>query len=137
VTAPVAALDRDESAQRIHADVALLARPPFSASASAVCRYPLPCRSSEEPWTFPGPTATVGELDLEPSIVNVIPLTVRMSLDVRAGENTLRDHAFDEAAAAAREACVRRGLEPSQCERQRFDAMQFDSEIAEALATAA
>jgi allantoate deiminase len=82
-------------------------------------------------------TVTVGELELEPGIVNVIPGMVRMSLDVRSSDDAARDATFEAALAAARDVCERRGLELSLRERQRFGAVELDAQVADALEAAA
>jgi allantoate deiminase len=84
-----------------------------------------------------GATATVGELEVEPGIVNVIPGVARLSLDVRASDDAVRDAAFEQAVHDAREACERRGLTLALRERQRFGAVRLDPGMADGLTAAA
>jgi allantoate deiminase len=46
--------------------------------------------------TIPGLRATVGQLQIEPNVANVIPATVRLSLDVRHAEDAVRQRAVRE-----------------------------------------
>ena len=55
--------------------------------------------------------ATVGRLQVQPGGVNVIPGCVELSLDVRSGDNALRDAAFAELHDALLQECNARGLE--------------------------
>ncbi len=57
-----------------------------------------------------GLTATVGRIENEPNVGNVIAGRTRVSYDVRHQDGDLRDRARDELEAAARVICERRGL---------------------------
>jgi hydantoinase/carbamoylase family amidase len=84
-----------------------------------------------------GATATVGELEVDPGVVNVIPGVARLSLDVRAADDAVRDATFERAVQDAREACVRRGLTLELRERQRFGAVRLHPSTVDALTAAA
>lgn len=49
----------------------------------------------------PDLTATVGQLDVSPNIVNVIPAEVSLSLDLRHPDDTVRDRVFEQLSARA------------------------------------
>ena len=54
---------------------------------------------------------TVGQLDLEPGGINIIPGEVRFSLDLRDIDEGVRDRVEDRIVEGAEEACRRRGVE--------------------------
>jgi len=58
-----------------------------------------------------GLVATVGKLELEPNAGNVIPGVVRMALEVRHGEDFVRNEAVKELLAQARSIAGRRNLQ--------------------------
>jgi hydantoinase/carbamoylase family amidase len=84
-----------------------------------------------------GTVGTVGELEVEPSLINVVPGAVRLSLDIRG----VRDDAFQAVAAAAwsfaEAAARRRGVAASQVVRQTLPATPMDARIVSALDAAA
>ncbi|HTC06659.1 MAG TPA: allantoate amidohydrolase [Xanthobacteraceae bacterium] len=53
---------------------------------------------------------TVGQLAVPHGLINVIPGNCELSLDVRAGDNTVRDGAIAEIVAAAQDIAARRGV---------------------------
>jgi len=81
--------------------------------------------------------ATVGELDVDPGLINVVPGAVRLSLDVRG----VRDDAFRGVAAAlesfARDAARRRGVTARYVERQAIAPTPMDAGIVAALEASA
>jgi hydantoinase/carbamoylase family amidase len=84
-----------------------------------------------------GTVGTVGELDAEPGIINVVPAAVRFSLDIRGvDEDAFRGVARDLAAYAG-EAARRRGLTAEFRERQTLPATPLDERIVSALERAA
>lgn len=60
--------------------------------------------------TIDGLVATIGRIELEPNAGNVIPGTVRLSLDVRHAQDTARHAAVDMLIVRADEIAARRGL---------------------------
>ena len=84
-----------------------------------------------------GTVGTVGELEAKPSLINVVPAQVRLSLDVRGvDEESFRGVARD-IVAFAEEAARRRGLRATYRERQTLPATPMDSRIVAALEEAA
>lgn len=84
----------------------------------------------------PDAVGTVGELDLDPGLINVIPGRARLSLDVRS---TSGAHAGVAAGAAAfaRERGAGRGQEVAYAERRSHPPTPMDAGVVEALARAA
>ncbi len=67
--------------------------------------------------------ATVGQLEVQPGAVNVIPGRVDLSLDLRAATDAERDAMWDVLRARAEEVCARRGLRLEVVEHHRAPAM--------------
>jgi hydantoinase/carbamoylase family amidase len=84
-----------------------------------------------------GAVATVGELTLEPGIINIIPGRARVSLDIRAPEQSAIDAIFERAWQRAQELAAGRGLSVRYSERQRVAPMSLDQGVIDALAQAA
>ncbi|UGS37209.1 Zn-dependent hydrolase [Capillimicrobium parvum] len=84
-----------------------------------------------------GTVATVGELDVEPGLINVIPGAVRLSLDVRGVD----DEAFAGVATAieafAQDVARRRGVTARYVVRQAVPATPMDAPIVGALEASA
>lgn len=55
--------------------------------------------------------ATVGQLECRPGAINVIPGSVRLSLDIRSGDNDRRDVALERIRQAVTDICMQRSLE--------------------------
>jgi allantoate deiminase len=84
-----------------------------------------------------GTVGTVGEIEVEPGIINAIASRVRFSLDVRGpDDDTYRGVASDIAAFAA-EAAERRGMRAEYAQRQALPATPMDARIVDALDAAA
>ena len=83
----------------------------------------------------PDVVGTVGELDLDPGLINVIPGRARLSLDVRSVSGA---HAAVAAGAAgfARERGLARGQEVSYAERRAHSPTPMDAGVVDALARA-
>lgn len=79
---------------------------------------------------------TVGQLDVEPGGVNVVPGRVVCSLDLRAETDAARDGMWDEIEAAADEICARRGLRWKFRELHRAAAVASAPELMEAFRAA-
>lgn len=84
-----------------------------------------------------GIVATVGEIEFEPGIINVVPGKARLSLDTRGVvEEGFRSVARD-IEAFAREAAERNGLQATYRQRQTLPATPLDERIVGALEAAA
>jgi allantoate deiminase/N-carbamoyl-L-amino-acid hydrolase len=66
---------------------------------------------------------TVGQLEVPGGSVNVIPGSCRLSLDIRAGDDTLRLAAVDEILAGISAICARRGIEEKLWKLLEIDAV--------------
>jgi allantoate deiminase len=87
--------------------------------------------------TDDGTVGTVGEIEVEPGIINAIAKDVRFSLDVRGvNEDAFRGVASD-IAAFADEAAARRGMTADYTPRQTLPATPMDDRIVAALSEAA
>jgi hydantoinase/carbamoylase family amidase len=84
-----------------------------------------------------GTVGTVGEIEVDPGIINAIAARVRFSLDIRGPV----DHAYRgvarEIAAFARQAAEQRGMSAEYRERQTLPATPMDAPILDALEAAA
>ena len=84
-----------------------------------------------------GTVGTIGEIEVEPSLINVIPERIRFSLDIRGvDEDAFRGVARDLGAFAAK-AARRRGMTAEYRERQTLPATPLDGRIVEELERAA
>jgi allantoate deiminase len=81
--------------------------------------------------------ATVGELTLEPGIINIIPGRARVSLDIRAPAQTAIDAIVGRVWHRAQELAASRGLTVRYGERQRVAPMPLHPGVIEALSRAA
>lgn len=83
----------------------------------------------------PDVVGTVGELDLEPGLINVIPGRARLSLDVRSTSGAHAEVA-ERAAAFARERGAARGQTVAYDERRSHPPTPMDAGVVDALARA-
>jgi hydantoinase/carbamoylase family amidase len=84
-----------------------------------------------------GTVGTVGEIELEPGIINVVPGNARLSLDTRGVvEDGFRSVARD-IETFARETAARNGLQATYRQRQTLPATRLDEQIVGALEAAA
>jgi hydantoinase/carbamoylase family amidase len=81
----------------------------------------------------PATVATVGELDVEPGLINVIPGSVRLSVDVRGVHEDVVRGVAASIEAFAQEAGRRRGVVARYCERQAIPPTAMDGRILAAL----
>ncbi len=81
--------------------------------------------------------ATVGEINVEPGISNVIPGEARMSLDVRHADNETRQMSFDGLHQAAAEIARQRGLTLRWTDARSLNTVQLDKSLTGRLAAAA
>ena len=84
-----------------------------------------------------GTVGTVGEIEVDPGIINAIASRVRFSLDVRGPDDDAYQGVARDVAAFAEEAARRRGMEASFAQRQTLPATPLDSQILAALEDAA
>ena len=84
-----------------------------------------------------GTVGTVGEIEVEPGIINAIASGVRFSLDIRGPDDDAYRGVAREIAAFAEEAARRRGMTAEWTQRQSLPATPMDARIVEALETAA
>jgi hydantoinase/carbamoylase family amidase len=84
-----------------------------------------------------GTVGTVGEIEVEPGIINAIASGVRFSLDIRGPDDDAYRGVAREIAAFAQEAARRRGMTAEWTQRQSLPATPMDARIVGALETAA
>ena len=84
-----------------------------------------------------GTVGTVGEIEVEPGIINAIASGVRFSLDIRGPDDGAYRGVSRDIAAFAEEAARRRGMEAQFSERQTLPATPLDDRIVAALEEAA
>jgi hydantoinase/carbamoylase family amidase len=84
-----------------------------------------------------GTVGTVGEIDVDPGIINAVAAEVRFSLDIRGPVDDAYRGVAGEIAAFAQEAARRRGMTADYHERQTLPATPMDERIVAALEDAA
>jgi allantoate deiminase len=84
-----------------------------------------------------GLVATVGEIEVHPGAINVIPGRTRISLDVRGPEDLAVEGVVSEVAAFAARSAAERGLTATYLQRQSLPATRMDPAIVAALDAAA
>ena len=84
-----------------------------------------------------GTVGTVGEIELDPSLINAVAAEARFSLDVRGPQDALFQGVAREAAAFAEHAAATRGMTASYVERQTLPATALDARLVAALEAAA
>jgi allantoate deiminase len=84
-----------------------------------------------------GTVGTVGEIEVDPGIINAIAARLRFSLDVRGPDDDAYRGVVGDIAAFAQEAAQRRGMTAEYHERQTLPATPMDARIVGALETAA
>ena len=84
-----------------------------------------------------GAVSTVGELELEPGVINAIPGRARLSLDIRAREAEVIDDIFSEITNIATSLAQSRGMTATVTERQRVTPTPLDETVLDALGDAA
>jgi len=85
----------------------------------------------------PNLVATVGEINAQPGISNVIPGEVKMSLDVRHADNAARQRAFDGMRDAATEIAHQRGLKLLWTDARSLQTVRMDETLTGLVAAAA
>jgi hydantoinase/carbamoylase family amidase len=80
---------------------------------------------------------TVGEIEVHPGAINVIPGRTRISLDVRGPEDPAVEGVVSEVAAFAARSAAERGLTATYVQRQSLPATRMDPAIVAALDAAA
>jgi allantoate deiminase len=84
-----------------------------------------------------GTVGTVGEIELDPSLINAVAAEARLSLDVRGPQDELFHGVARETAAFAERAAERRGMTARTVQRQTLPATALDARIVGALEVAA
>jgi hydantoinase/carbamoylase family amidase len=84
-----------------------------------------------------GTVGTVGEIDVDPGIINAIASRVRFSLDIRGPDDDAYRGVARDIAAFTEVAARRRGMEAAFAQRQTLPATPLDSRILAALEEAA
>ncbi len=79
--------------------------------------------------TTPGLIATVGRIDNEPNVGNVIPGLTTVSYDVRHQDDSVRHAAVDRLRASAAAVCKRRALGLDWCHLQDHDAVPMSPRL--------
>jgi allantoate deiminase len=86
--------------------------------------------------TQDGLVATVGQLDVQPGASNVIPGMVTISLDVRHGDDVVREQAIKELRSQAEEIGIARGVDVTRQLVQESKSVPCSPELADLLAEA-
>ena len=84
-----------------------------------------------------GTVGTVGEIEVDPGLINAVASRVRCSLDIRGPDDALYRGVAEAIAAFAERAARERGMTATFVERQRLPATPLDARIVAALETAA
>jgi hydantoinase/carbamoylase family amidase len=84
-----------------------------------------------------GTVGTIGEIEVHPSLINVIPERIRFSLDVRGTSEEAFRRVSSEIAAFAARSAAKRGMSAEHTVRQTLPATQLDRRIVDALEDAA
>lgn len=84
-----------------------------------------------------GTVGTVGELEVEPSLINVVPGRARASLDIRGVDDAAVRSVVDRSVAFAQECAARRGAGVAYAERGSVPATPMDGELVAQLTQAA
>jgi acetylornithine deacetylase/succinyl-diaminopimelate desuccinylase-like protein len=84
-----------------------------------------------------GTVGTVGEIELDPSLINAVAAEARFSLDVRGPQDALFQGVARETAAFAESAAERRGMTARTVQRQTLSATPLDARVVGALEAAA
>jgi hydantoinase/carbamoylase family amidase len=84
-----------------------------------------------------GTVGTVGEVEVDPGIINAIAARLRFSLDIRGPDDDAYRGVAHDIAAFAQEAARRRGMSAEYRERQNLPATPMDERIVSALEEAA
>ena len=84
-----------------------------------------------------GTVGTVGEIELDPSLINAVAAEARFSLDVRGPQDVLFQRVARETAAFAERVAEKRGMAATYLERQSLPATPLDERVVAALEAAA
>jgi hydantoinase/carbamoylase family amidase len=80
-----------------------------------------------------GIVATVGEIEVAPGAINVVPGRTRFSLDIRGPDGAAIGELLEQATSFARITAGDRGMRASYAQRQRVDPVQMDPSLVAAL----
>jgi allantoate deiminase len=84
-----------------------------------------------------GTVGTVGEIELDPSLINAVAAEARFSLDVRGPQDALFQSVARDTTAFAERAAERRGMTARTVQRQTLPATPLDEGLVDALEAAA
>jgi hydantoinase/carbamoylase family amidase len=84
-----------------------------------------------------GTVGTVGEIEVDPGLINAVAADLRFSLDIRGPEDARFNGVAADIAAFAAEAAARRGMTGRYAQRQTLPATTLDGRIVSALERAA
>jgi hydantoinase/carbamoylase family amidase len=84
-----------------------------------------------------GTVGTVGEIEVDPGIINAIAARLRFSLDIRGPDDATYRGVAGDIASFAQEAAQKRGMQAEYGERQSLPATPMDTRIVSALEEAA
>ena len=84
-----------------------------------------------------GTVGTVGEIELDPSLINAVAAEARFSLDVRGPQDELFQGVAQETSEFAERAAERRGMSARTLQRQTLPATPLDARVVGALQAAA
>jgi hydantoinase/carbamoylase family amidase len=84
-----------------------------------------------------GTVGTIGEIEVDPGLINAIASRVRFSLDIRGPDDDVYRAVARDAAAVARRSAEARGMSAGYAERQTLPATPMDEHILAALENAA
>jgi len=112
----------------VHADIEILGQPDHAGATPMGLRHDAAIAAAQLTLELErlaieaagGSVATVGEMTLDPGAINIIPGRARLSLDVRAPDDTKISSIVQKAITAADEFAMSRGLQVTYRERQRM-----------------
>lgn len=112
----------------VHADIEILGQPDHAGATPMRLRHDAAIAAAQLTLDLErlaieaggGSVATVGEMTLDPGAINIIPGRARLSLDVRAPDDTKISSIVQKAITAADELALTRGLQVTYRERHRM-----------------
>lgn len=81
----------------------------------------------------PGTVGTVGEIEVAPGVINVVPGQARISLDIRGPDRAAIEHVRSRVTSFAEIAAGHRGMTASYRERQAIDPVRMNASVVAAL----
>jgi len=125
----------------VHADIEILGQPDHAGATPMGLRHDAAIAAAQLTLELErlaieaggGSVATVGEMTLDPGAINIIPGRARLSLDVRAPNDTKISSIVQKAITAADEFAMSRGLQVTYRERQRMASAVLEPGVIAAL----